>query len=151
MQSRQRMDLIWVLLLIGLSILFAVMTRVPGQSFQWTTGLPAGIALLLYALFYLDLSVDARGVRFALSPFYRRTYAWADIEEATVLPYRPILDFGGWGWRYSFNKKAWAFTVSGSQALRLTLKDGKTIYIGITDEDEARQALQNYRPKLERA
>lgn len=147
MQSRQRMDLIWILLLIGLSILFAVIIREPGEPFQWGALLPAGMAVLLYAVFFLSLDIDAQGVRFQLSPFFRRGYPWEEVDEALVLPYRPILDFGGWGWRYSFNKKAWAYTVSGSMALRLTLKDGRTIYIGIDDEDKVRQALQNYRPK----
>lgn len=147
MQSHQRMDLIWILLLIGLSILFAVMVREPGHPIEWGALLPAGMAVLFYAFFFLDLKIDASGVRFRLSPFFRRGYTWDEVEEASVLPYRPILDFGGWGWRYSFNKKAWAYTVSGSMALRLTLKDGKTIFIGINDGDKVRQALENYRPK----
>lgn len=110
--------------------------------------LPAGFSLFVYAFFVLTLEISAQGLAFTLTPFVRRHYAWSRIAAAEVVRYDPLLDFGGWGFRYSFRKRAWAYSVSGSWAIKVELRGGKRVYIGIkaADADRLAQAIARLQP-----
>ncbi|HSM06717.1 MAG TPA: hypothetical protein VK858_18980 [Longimicrobiales bacterium] len=66
-----------------------------------------------------------------------------DIETLESVEYRPLRDFGGWGVRGSRRRRVWS--ARGNQAVRLSLTDGRTVYIGSdhprTLENRIRQAM----------
>jgi hypothetical protein len=55
--------------------------------------------------------------------------------------YRPILEYGGWGIRYSPFAKGWAYNVSGNQGVQLELASGKRILIGPQRAEELARAV----------
>ncbi len=134
MRTQQRFALVWLLVLVAIGTGSVYLSHAAGQP-AYIFLLPAGLSLLLYATFYLNLDVSAAGVEFQLTPFFRRSYPWHTITSAEAIRYKPLLDFGGWGFRYSFTKKAWAYSISGSWALKLELTSGKSVYIGIKEAD----------------
>jgi hypothetical protein len=141
MKQTQRVHFIWILLLVLLSTVFYYFT-------SQKTGVPdksvfvlLGLAGFLYYVVYLNIQIDSKGICLQFTPFVKRTYPWHDIQEVLIMRYHPILDFGGWGLRYSFTKKAWCYSVHGSDAIRLTLKNGKKIYIGVDNPASVSQYI----------
>ena len=54
--------------------------------------------------------------------------------------YRPILEYGGWGIRYTMGR-GWAYNVSGNQGVQLELASGKRILIGSQRAEELARAI----------
>ena len=67
---------------------------------------------------------------------------FTEIRDLEAVKYAPLREFGGWGIRWSFRKTAW--TIRGDRALRLTLENGRSLYVGSEDpirlEERVRQA-----------
>ncbi len=67
---------------------------------------------------------------------------FTEIRDLEAVKYGPLREFGGWGIRWSFRKTAW--TIRGDRALRLTLENGRSLYVGSEDpirlEERVRQA-----------
>lgn len=67
----------------------------------------------------------------------------AHIDGLESVEYRPLRDFGGWGVRGSRTRRIWS--ARGRQAVRLTLTDGRVVYIGSDEprtlENRIRQAM----------
>jgi hypothetical protein len=54
---------------------------------------------------------------------------FSEITGIEPVRYSPIREFGGWGVRFGWGgKRAW--TIRGNGAVRLTLRDGKQLYVG---------------------
>jgi hypothetical protein len=89
--------------------------------------------VLMFSLFVfakLTTEINDKGVRYKFFPFHLRfhTISWDLIDHYQVITYRPIKDYGGWGFRYFKNKKA--YNVSGNEGLQLILKNGKKLLLG---------------------
>jgi hypothetical protein len=84
------------------------------------------------------------GIRYKFPPLIRkmRHLPLTDIVSAEVEKYRPILEFGGWGWRKRFLSRKTAFNVSGRIGLRVTLKNGSQILFGTRQELEMKRAVE---------
>jgi hypothetical protein len=59
--------------------------------------------------------------------------------------YKPILEYGGWGVRWTMKGKA--YNVSGNRGVRLDFKDGKHLLIGSQRPDELAQAIGSIFPR----
>lgn len=105
------------------------------------------IALLFFLLFILKLKtiIDAQGVHYRFVPVMsaEKSIPWKEIKSCYTTTYRPIRDFGGWGYRISF-KKGKAINVRGNQGIQLILKNNKKILIGTQKTNEAQHAIDNY-------
>ncbi|MFH2143850.1 MAG: DUF6141 family protein [Bacteroidota bacterium] len=92
----------------------------------------AGMALLviLFLSTKLITEIDSEGIRYRYIPFHFKTrkILWSDVDKAYVRIYSPLMEYGGWGIRYSSNGKA--FNVQGNKGLQLELKNGKKILFG---------------------
>jgi hypothetical protein len=51
-----------------------------------------------------------------------------DIAKAEALEYRPVRDYGGWGWR-GFGRRR-AVTARGNRGVLMTRRDGSTVLVG---------------------
>lgn len=100
------------------------------------------LLLVIFLLLGLRLDTEIRndGVYVRFFPFALRLkrYGWEEIEKAYVRPYKPLLEYGGWGIRYG--RKGKALNVSGNMGLQLELKNGKKLLIG-TRKPEVLQAV----------
>ena len=54
---------------------------------------------------------------------------------------QPILEYGGWGIRYSPFGKGWAYNVRGNQGVQLELANGQRILVGSQRADELARAI----------
>lgn len=99
----------------------------------------AAIALIWFAR--LDIAVTPREIVAKFTPFHlsQRRIPLTDIVEAKRRQYDPILDYGGWGIRYSSH--GWAWNVSGDEGVQLVLASGKRILIGSQKPAELEAAI----------
>ena len=64
----------------------------------------------------------------------------ADISEFQVLEYQPLREFGGWGLRYGPSGRA--YSMSGSEGVRLVLQDGSQITLGSQNAEVLAAAIE---------
>ena len=83
------------------------------------------------------------GIRYKFTPLIRkmRHIPLTEIVSAEVEKYRPLAEFGGWGWRKRLLSRKTAFNVSGRVGIRVTLKKGSQIVFGTRQQDEMKRAV----------
>lgn len=65
-----------------------------------------------------------------------------DISSVEVSKYRPLFEFGGWGWRRRFLSGKTAFNVSGRIGVRVILKNGSQILFGTQKQEKMKRAVE---------
>ena len=103
-----------------------------------TLTIVAAVAVLFMNL-KLTLNIDKVTVRIKFYPFVNRQILWTDVEEAKVITYKPLLQYGGWGIRRRMGSIA--YSVSGKQGLQLNLRNGKKVLIGTKKAEELKNLL----------
>jgi hypothetical protein len=136
-----RQPWLWALMLATLAVLLVASLLAPGsQAVPWVVlGVTLAVALLLYSM-RLSVQVDAEAVRIRFFPIWKKTISLVDIVRWEARTYRPILEYGGWGIRYTLNR-GWAYNVSGNQGVQLELASGKRILIGSQRAEELARAI----------
>jgi hypothetical protein len=84
------------------------------------------------------------GIRYKFTPLIRkmRHIPLEQIIDVEVAKYRPVLEFGGWGWRRRLLSRKTAFNVSGNIGIRVTLKNRSQILFGTHQQEEMKRALE---------
>lgn len=98
-----------------------------------------GIPALLAAV-RLEVRVTDRELQVRYRPFYRRTFLRRELRSHRARTYRPLLEYGGWGLRWT----PWAgtaFNVRGNRGVQLVLGNGKRLLLGSQRADELDAAL----------
>ena len=147
----------WILLitvtcmaiLIGM-YMYQLWTGVPvGDKPMSDTGYLIMIVLLggLFGLLLsttLHLQMDERGVRYRFWPFIGGwiTHSWHDLESVEIRKYRPLLEYGGWGYRFS--AKGRALTLGGRVGVQIKTKGAKRVLIGVENDTEAARVIEYY-------
>lgn len=145
---------LWVLL-AGVTLVFVygviqqLILKIPfgdNPAPDWILLVSGLIPVSMMILFYntkLVTEVRNDGIYYKFAPYqwkFKRI-AWDEIEKAEVRKYRPIPEFGGWGFRHSTLGKGRAVNVSGNVGLQLIFKNGKKLLIGTQKEYELIKAL----------
>ena len=114
------------------------------------SGSAAGSIALLVLIYILlgglTVVVEADRIRVGLGRGWpvRTTIPLSEIEALESVEYRPLKDFGGWGFRGSRDRRVWS--ARGNQAVRLSLRDGRVVYVGSDEprtlENRIRQAMR---------
>jgi hypothetical protein len=91
----------------------------------------------------LVTEVWSDGIRYKFPPLVRkmRHLPLREIASVEVSKYRPLSEFGGWGWRHRFLQRKTAFNVSGRIGIRVMLKNGKQIMLGTRKQEEMKRAV----------
>lgn len=99
-------------------------------------------ALLMNGVLITEIWSD--GIRYKFPPLIRkmRFIPLRDIASAEVGKYRPMLEFGGWGWRKRLLQRKAAYTVSGRTGIRITLKNGSQVLLGTLKQEEMKRAVE---------
>jgi len=145
-----------VYLSMGLSVVISVLalTKLPPADSpqirrQIVLGLTVGIGvpIAIAALFLLlelqtEVRPDAIYVRFF--PFHIRfkRFAREDLSECYARQYKPILEYGGWGIRYSL-RNGRAYNVSGNKGVQLVFSTGKKLLIGSQSPEQLEAAIRS--------
>ena len=133
-----RQKWLWLLMLAVLVVLVFASLQAEGDS--WIgVAIFLAIAVLLYSM-RLTVQVDTEAVRIRFFPLWKKTIHLGDIVRWEARTYRPILEYGGWGIRYTLNR-GMAYNVSGNQGVQLELANGKRILIGSQRAEELARAI----------
>ena len=102
------------------------------------------IIVLLYFL-KLKTVIDERGINYQFFPIHKtlKLIAWSDLEECYIREYKPISEYGGWGYKFA-SGGAKALNVKGNKGIQLKLKNGKNLLIGTQKPDEAQLVINKY-------
>jgi hypothetical protein len=92
----------------------------------------------------LTTEIWSDGIRYKFPPLVlkMRFIPVSDMVSAEVEKYRPILEFGGWGWRKKLLRRKTAYNVSGRIGIRVIKKDGSTVMFGTRQEEEMKRAVK---------
>ncbi len=133
---------------------YLVVVAVSGTaaSLTFNTGRSGIQLILVWAIGILGLPLIAITLRqvtelrndqllVELAPFWTREVPLSEIESVEAVTYRPIRDFGGWGIRYGFFKKQWAYNMKGKEGVLLGLVDKKPLLVGSQRAQELADAI----------
>jgi hypothetical protein len=142
----QRMDSVWPLVALALPlainwVLYFVFFEKDLTTF-FVTMTTSGILAGLLRIIRLTASWDGQYFSVRFWPFIRKAvrYNKEDIASIEIRTFRPILEFGGWGIRYS-KKYGKAYTLQGSKGIQLIFKDGKKVLVGTSNPTLWEQAM----------
>jgi membrane protein YdbS with pleckstrin-like domain len=110
-----------------------------------------GGLVVLFTQVKLQLTVDEQGIRYRF-PFYvirEKVIPAEQIERYEIRTYRPLMEYGGWGYKVGIHRKLrriskWgsAMTIKGKTGLQLYLKDGNKLLIGTQRAEALRRAME---------
>ncbi|MFT5738240.1 MAG: hypothetical protein ACI9SG_002592 [Maribacter sp.] len=105
---------------------------------------------ILY-IFKLETTIDEHGIFYRFFPFHRNTkqISWNDLKNCHTRKYKPLKEYGGWGYRFGFNNGK-ALNVKGNQGIQLELSTGKKLLLGTQSPEEAQIIINRYFKKNER-
>lgn len=162
-EERQKMDMLWIRIAGAVPLVASVAIFGWGIYHQVIRGQPWGnkqmsnTALILISIFAVASASTITVALFAVQmrtqvlpnrvvvryrPFRTRAVAASEIEAASAITYRPIRDFGGWGIRRSARRNAWIYSMTGNQAVDLTLDGDVHLYIGTRRPAELESAIR---------
>ena len=158
-KEEQRFRQVWLMVLLGFSLIVPIAlitdaylkdnTNMTTNEFLGTLiGIIASVLLIF--VFKLSTKMDEKGIHYQFFPFHfsMKTLLWSEITCAEIRTYDPIGEYGGWGLRYSFNKKRGnAINVSGDIGIQLTLTNGKKLLIGTQKKEAVSRVLKTYNLK----
>ncbi|MFP4470517.1 MAG: hypothetical protein ACLFPE_07525 [Bacteroidales bacterium] len=144
----------WVIAVIAIPLSLAVW----GIIQQVILGKPFGnnpapdLALILFLVvpllllgFYFMLTlytrIDREGIRYRFAPIHRtdRLIKWESVDMVHVRKYKPIAEYGGWGFRKGRSGKA--LNTKGNWGLQIVFKDGKKLLLGTQKPEELERVL----------
>jgi hypothetical protein len=104
----------------------------------------------LISIISLKTVINEYGVFVKMFPFMWKfkLYSWENIAEFKVEKYNPLIDTGGWGYRFGYNfffnkRTITTYNLSGNIALKLLLKNGRRVWIGTKQGAKMREFLEN--------
>jgi hypothetical protein len=139
--------LIWgILLILTAGGVFAALAPVhSGDKVEIITLLGIFTAVIVFFLIfttgYLKTAIDQSGVKIEMRIVFRfgKTIRWEEVESVKVDKYRPIIEFGGWGYRIGW--KAVAYNCRGNDGLIIILKNGRKVVVGTQKPEELKKFL----------
>jgi len=112
---------------------------------DWGVWLIFLIAGLIVPVFMFGTRLETIVTQDALRLHYRflkrRTVPLADIVSAHAVTYHPLLEYGGWGLRWSPGR-GWAWNAAGNRGVRLELAGGKKLLVGSQRPEALAEALE---------
>lgn len=158
----QRFNQWWLWLILGASTL-AVITKPIVEWAQsdfkdnatfdtgfWIGSVTMVAVIFLFILFRLSVTIDERGLSYQFFPIHLqpKSIPWTEIEKIGTRRYKPLIEFGGWGYRIGMGGKA--LNVRGNMGIQLKLKNGDSLLLGTQKIELAQKVINNYYKKDER-
>lgn len=145
--ERQSFPRIWFLLscLVSLFILTIKFNELGWMHPQFYLSAFVMLAVnLLLGLSRLNTVIGRGMITYRFVPFHftDRKIALGEIDQVFVRKYRPLMEYGGWGLRWSLNGKA--VNVRGNNGIQIVLKNGSRILIGTSQPEAASKALERF-------
>lgn len=105
----------------------------------------------LFQVMKLHVKIDEGMLFYSFYPFFSemRAVKKGETKNLYVRKYKPILEYGGWGYRIRW-KRGKAFNVSGKWGLQLIFNNGKKILIGTQKPGELEIAIEKLKENWRR-
>ena len=135
---------LWVVLIITFII-------IPTYNYNTLNEYYLVIGIIILSIFYtmnLKIRVTCLGIHYQFFPFHlqEKFIAKEEIQAFEAIGYNPIIDYGGWGIRYSFRGKA--YNVKGNRGVYISHINGKKILFGTQKETDFIAGLKKIRKQL---
>lgn len=134
----------WAYLIIAISVALMLWLIWRGML-SLTLGFRVGIGLLVVVLMTLRVTTfikeQSLTVYLGWVPVIKKTIPLSDIKDAQMCSYRPLAEFGGWGWRYN-SEGTHALTAQGTHGICLHLQDGHKVFVGSSKGQEFAETIQ---------
>jgi len=142
----QKVKQAWIIVLMITATIFSIINYVqmPATFSSIAPLVIIFIANLILIALKLNTKINKQGIYFQLFPFQFKynEISWNDVLTIEVRKYKPIREYGGWGYRFSF-KNGKAYNISGNMGLQIVLKNGDKILIGTQKPVELIEFLNN--------
>lgn len=106
------------------------------------------LALISAALFTTKLKtrIDEKGIHYGFKPFQKklRTASWEHIEKVYIRKYKPLIEFGGWGYKYSTKGNGKVYNTKGNMGIQIVFKDNNKTLVGTQQPDVAQRVINKY-------
>lgn len=110
------------------------------ESGLWVmAGVSLFVAVTLGSL-TLETIATEEGVRVKGLYFVNRMLRYADIQSAQARIYKPLMEYGGWGYRIGVSGKA--YNMQGNEGVQLVLRDGGRVLIGSQKAEELAEIIR---------
>ena len=143
----QRFTQWWLwLILVGVwsSMVFSIMTAPPQTDSAVYVSFGIGILLpLLFWQMKLTTRITTEGIYVRFFPFHfkEKFFAWDTLSASYVRTYSPLIEYGGWGIKYSFKGNGLVYNTAGNVGLQLNFKEGEAVLIGTQKGEEIKLVL----------
>ena len=158
-KETQRLNQVWVWLILGLvnlALIWMLITQLVLGQPVGDNPAPDGFLILVVAVgifmsgvvisMRLETEINEQGIHYRFFPLIRtfKSISFDELQEPSVRKYRPIVEYGGWGFRIGLRGTGKALNMSGNQGLQLVFKDGKRLLIGTQEPEALREALASF-------
>ena len=143
----QRFTQWWLwLILVGVwsSMVYSIMTAPPQTDSAVYVSFGIGILLpLLFWQMKLTTRITEEGIYVRCFPFHfkEKFFAWDTLSASYVRTYSPLIEYGGWGIKYSFKGNGLVYNTAGNVGLQLNFKEGEAVLIGTQKGEEIKLVL----------
>lgn len=144
--------LIWMFVIAGFLIQDLLIKPEVIDWFEVTIGFAGvgfGIVLLTHLCFFTRMitEVTPKGLFIRFIPFHFRIKEidLKKVESVEAKQYRPIMEYGGWGIRMGWKKKA--YNVFGNKGVEIVYKEGYKLLIGSQRAEELAEAVKSIMKK----
>lgn len=143
---------IWFL--VGIAVLFGVigvavfLDETTSTSDRLVVAPILGLVMVLLLVMHNWITVESGSVKIGYFPFYRRTLAYSEISELSIVDIQPVRQFGGWGVK-GLAKSRNGLLLGGypARGLRFETRDDRRYVVTFQDLEPIVQALaQHGRP-----
>jgi len=149
--ERQQIPLLWGYVMIGGAVALAAGSSawIVADDGVRAASTPALIGLSLVGPAVLILAsclsmcvrVTHTHLEVSILPLLRRRISLEDITSFEPRDYRPLIEYGGWGIRYSLAGHGWAYTICGHQGVQLRLPT-RQLLVGSCRPNELASAIR---------
>ena len=136
---------LWLILLgVWASMVYSFVTAPPQTNVAAFVSFGIGILLpLLFWQMKLTTRITEDGIYVRFFPFHfkEKFFPWETITSSYVRSYSPLMEYGGWGIKYSFKGNGLVYNTAGNVGLQLYFKEGEPVLIGTQKGEEIKQVL----------
>lgn len=110
------------------------------------------LAIIFLYIIKLETTIDEIGVHYQFFHLYfsKKTIPWHQIEKFYVRTYKPLSEYGGWGYRLSLSGKGKALNIRRNKGIQLELNTSKKLLLGTQYPEDAQKVINRYFKKDER-
>jgi hypothetical protein len=143
----QRFTQWWLwLIIIGswITMMYSIATVSPPSTSTFMISFVVGMLLpVLFWQMKLTTRITEEGIYVRFFPFHlkEKFYAWESLSACYVRTYSPLMEYGGWGIKYSFSGNGLVYNTAGNVGLQLNFKKGESVLIGTQKGEEIKQVL----------